>query len=130
MLGDTYDADGDSVELLFECLTACANDIQFDKDSKSIIIRENTPAGVYRLKVTLSDDSPVDPKSKDYLFSIMIKETIIEEKIIEDVEEHKVNPFDDKEESKPSGELPTFSITELSSVGELTVSFSQNMRLV
>ena len=79
LLGDTYDANGDSVEVVFECLTACSTDIQFDKVSKSIIIRENTPAGVYSIKVTLSDDNPVDPKSKDYLFRIVIKETIIEE---------------------------------------------------
>ena len=141
-LGSIYDPNGDSVTVSFDCFSTVFNDqvdadsagklmkeyISYDGDLKSITVREGIPAGVYKIELTMSELNELDPKSTTYFFDIKIIETTTEEE-----EPTDPNVEIDKEEGPKEnlpGELPKFTLASLSFVGELTISFSQKMRLV
>ena len=56
--------------------------------------------GIYRLKVTLSDDNELDPKFKQYLIKVVLKDKAVEnaDGEVPDIVKGKLNYLDDKKE--------------------------------
>ena len=101
--------------------------ISYDPTLTSIIVSEDTPVGVYKIELTLQEKKELNPKSTTYFFDIKIIETTTTDEPTDPKEE-----IDKEEEPKENlpGEVPKFTLTSLSFVGELTISFSQKLRLV
>ena len=79
--GNFYDLEGEEVSVLLECLSCRSEYVEqpvelffFNKTSSQIIVSPDIAEGLYWIKLTLSDNNELDPKSNTYKFKIIIKD--------------------------------------------------------
>lgn len=102
-------------------------------EAKSLIeISKEIPDGSYFFKVELADDNKDDPKNKQYEFTVIVKPPIVfkVDEIFETVPDSKYNVTEATIGVEVEKEIPNFKIASLNYLGELKISFSQQMLLI
>lgn len=144
-MGSFYDFEFDSIQLVLECLN-CNSEGQgpseffhFNDTLNAVVVDAQTPEGIYTVRITLSDDNPLDPKSSSFEFKVTLetlKDEAASDTQLPDYVKNKLEKEGEHQEKLQNplfaplaGKAPTFSVSDLNMDGELTISFSQKMRL-
>ena len=83
--GNFYDLEGEEVSVLLKCLSCRSENVEqpvelffFNETTSQIVVSPDIAEGNYWIKVTLSDNNELDPKSNTYEFKISIRNKAID----------------------------------------------------
>ena len=130
-LGEIFDQENEAVFQDFRCLSCVGNDTAimfYDEGSNEITFAQDAVAGNFKVKLTLTDENQIDPKSKVYLFDILISEQEQVAELEKETEKYEAPQDIDADSTLVEVEVtevirPTFKIESMSNIGEILISF-------